>query len=171
MGFFSKLLPAFYPPIFKKLWQLYFLHFKPLFWWLFCALYRYCEKSDNSLFSRRFRHVFHKQFVLLKMRKLILIKVITSIFLSTFPASMLFPLLKFSTILAKPVFVFGIGGFYRSLPVWISAVILMTLSVCFCRYEMSNCLFEAAFENILSRCKCAPGSALRHLPLIFSYFS
>ena len=27
----------------------------------------------------------------------------------------------------------------------------------FCRYEMSNCLFEAAFENILERCKCAPG--------------
>jgi len=25
------------------------------------------------------------------------------------------------------------------------------------RYEMSNCLFEAAFENILERCKCAPG--------------
>ena len=22
---------------------------------------------------------------------------------------------------------------------------------------MSNCLFEAAFENILERCKCAPG--------------
>jgi hypothetical protein len=37
---------------------------------------------------------------------------------------------------------------------------------------MSNCLFEAAFENILSRCKCAPGSALRHLPpLSFSIFS
>ena len=25
------------------------------------------------------------------------------------------------------------------------------------RYEMSNCLFEAAFENIPERCKCAPG--------------
>jgi len=25
------------------------------------------------------------------------------------------------------------------------------------RYEMSNCLFEAAFENILEQCKCAPG--------------
>ncbi|XP_023319996.1 uncharacterized protein LOC111695065 isoform X2 [Eurytemora carolleeae] len=25
------------------------------------------------------------------------------------------------------------------------------------RYEMSNCLFEAAFENILEKCKCAPG--------------
>lgn len=25
------------------------------------------------------------------------------------------------------------------------------------RYEMSNCLFEAAFENILERCRCAPG--------------
>ena len=22
---------------------------------------------------------------------------------------------------------------------------------------MSNCLFEAAFENILERCRCAPG--------------
>ena len=27
-----------------------------------------------------------------------------------------------------------------------------------CRYEMSNCLFEAAFENILERCRCAPGT-------------
>ena len=25
------------------------------------------------------------------------------------------------------------------------------------RYEMSNCLFEAAFERILTDCKCAPG--------------
>lgn len=25
------------------------------------------------------------------------------------------------------------------------------------RYEMSNCLFEAAFENILKTCECAPG--------------
>ena len=25
------------------------------------------------------------------------------------------------------------------------------------RYEMSNCLFEAAFEQILKDCKCAPG--------------
>ena len=25
------------------------------------------------------------------------------------------------------------------------------------RYEMSNCLFEAAFENILRECKCFPG--------------
>jgi len=25
------------------------------------------------------------------------------------------------------------------------------------RYEMSNCLFEAAFEKILERCHCAPG--------------
>ena len=25
------------------------------------------------------------------------------------------------------------------------------------RYEMSNCLFEAAFEQILEDCKCAPG--------------
>ena len=25
------------------------------------------------------------------------------------------------------------------------------------RYEMSNCLFEAAFEKILEDCKCAPG--------------
>ena len=25
------------------------------------------------------------------------------------------------------------------------------------RYGISNCLFEAAFENILERCKCAPG--------------
>ena len=24
---------------------------------------------------------------------------------------------------------------------------------------MSNCLFEAAFENILERCRCAPGSS------------
>ena len=24
------------------------------------------------------------------------------------------------------------------------------------RYEMSNCLFEAAYERILSECKCAP---------------
>ena len=25
------------------------------------------------------------------------------------------------------------------------------------RYEMSNCLFESAFENILRECKCVPG--------------
>ena len=25
------------------------------------------------------------------------------------------------------------------------------------RYEMSNCLFESAFENILHKCKCFPG--------------
>ena len=25
------------------------------------------------------------------------------------------------------------------------------------RYEMSNCLFEAAFEKILEICHCAPG--------------
>ena len=25
------------------------------------------------------------------------------------------------------------------------------------RYEMSNCLFESAFENILNECKCFPG--------------
>ena len=25
------------------------------------------------------------------------------------------------------------------------------------RYEMSNCLFESAFENILQQCKCFPG--------------
>ena len=25
------------------------------------------------------------------------------------------------------------------------------------RYEMSNCLFESAFENILKKCKCVPG--------------
>ena len=25
------------------------------------------------------------------------------------------------------------------------------------RYEMSNCLFEAAYEKILERCHCAPG--------------
>jgi hypothetical protein len=25
------------------------------------------------------------------------------------------------------------------------------------RYEMSNCLFESAFENILEKCKCFPG--------------
>ena len=25
------------------------------------------------------------------------------------------------------------------------------------RYEMSNCLFESAFENILKQCKCFPG--------------
>ena len=25
---------------------------------------------------------------------------------------------------------------------------------------MSNCLFEAAFENILERCKCAPGMSI-----------
>ena len=30
---------------------------------------------------------------------------------------------------------------------------------------MSNCLFEAAFENILSKCKCAPGNSF------FSAFS
>jgi hypothetical protein len=88
-------------------------------------------------------------------------KVKTSIFFSTFPAR----------ILAKPVFVFGIGGFYRSdTHLNLSHYSHDTISL-FCRYEMSNCLFEAAFENILSRCKCAPGSALRHLPLIFSYFS
>ena len=26
------------------------------------------------------------------------------------------------------------------------------------RYEMSNCLFESAFENILDKCKCFPGN-------------
>jgi hypothetical protein len=26
----------------------------------------------------------------------------------------------------------------------------------FCRYEMSNCLFEAAYEEILHRCNCTP---------------
>ncbi len=26
------------------------------------------------------------------------------------------------------------------------------------RYEMSNCLFESAFENILEKCKCFPGN-------------
>ena len=25
------------------------------------------------------------------------------------------------------------------------------------RYEMSNCLFEAAYEQILEQCRCAPG--------------
>ena len=25
------------------------------------------------------------------------------------------------------------------------------------RYEMSNCLFEAAYEEILKQCNCAPG--------------
>lgn len=25
------------------------------------------------------------------------------------------------------------------------------------RYEMSNCLFEAAYEKILEVCRCAPG--------------
>lgn len=25
------------------------------------------------------------------------------------------------------------------------------------RYEMSNCLFEAAVENIIERCRCFPG--------------
>ena len=25
------------------------------------------------------------------------------------------------------------------------------------RYEMSNCLFESAFENIIRKCKCVPG--------------
>jgi hypothetical protein len=29
------------------------------------------------------------------------------------------------------------------------------------RYEMSNCLFEAAFEKILEDCKCAPGKRSR----------
>ena len=29
--------------------------------------------------------------------------------------------------------------------------------LCFYRYEMSNCLFEATFENILETCKCFPG--------------
>ena len=27
------------------------------------------------------------------------------------------------------------------------------------RYEMSNCLFESAFENILKECKCYPGKS------------
>ena len=35
-------------------------------------------------------------------------------------------------------------------------ILIPYLSI-FGRYEMSNCLFEAAFENILERCKCAPG--------------
>lgn len=29
------------------------------------------------------------------------------------------------------------------------------------RYEMSNCLFESAFENILRECKCFPGKILK----------
>ena len=28
------------------------------------------------------------------------------------------------------------------------------------RYEMSNCLFESAFENILRECKCVPGKKI-----------
>ena len=28
------------------------------------------------------------------------------------------------------------------------------------RYEMSNCLFESAFENILRECKCVPGKVV-----------
>ena len=30
------------------------------------------------------------------------------------------------------------------------------------RYEMSNCLFESAFENILKECKCCPGKSSVH---------
>ena len=30
------------------------------------------------------------------------------------------------------------------------------------RYEMSNCLFESAFENILKECKCCPGKSSMH---------
>ena len=29
------------------------------------------------------------------------------------------------------------------------------------RYEMSNCLFESAFENILRECKCVPGEQIK----------
>ena len=32
---------------------------------------------------------------------------------------------------------------------------------------MSNCLFEAAFENILERCKCAPGKHTIVLMMIY----
>lgn len=35
------------------------------------------------------------------------------------------------------------------------------------RYEMSNCLFESAFENILKQCKCFPGKTIQW----YLYFS
>ena len=31
------------------------------------------------------------------------------------------------------------------------------------RYEMSNCLFESAFENILKECKCFPGKIYKYV--------
>ena len=34
---------------------------------------------------------------------------------------------------------------------------ILSLMLSILRYEMSNCLFEAAFENILHSCHCAPG--------------
>ena len=41
---------------------------------------------------------------------------------------------------------------------------------------MSNCLFEAAFENILERCRCAPGTdslslSLSHPSVLHSHWS
>ena len=37
------------------------------------------------------------------------------------------------------------------------AFVISIIILYFFRYEMSNCLFEAAFENILEWCKCSPG--------------
>ena len=34
------------------------------------------------------------------------------------------------------------------------------------RYEMSNCLFESAFENILKECKCYPGKSKKPKGLV-----
>ena len=38
------------------------------------------------------------------------------------------------------------------------------------RYEMSNCLFESAFENILKECKCCPGKSSVSLK-VFVFFN
>ena len=35
------------------------------------------------------------------------------------------------------------------------------------RYEMSNCLFESAFENILRECKCVPGKKISYSNFIY----
>ena len=38
------------------------------------------------------------------------------------------------------------------------------------RYEMSNCLFESAFENILHKCKCFPGKNILIHDMVFHVF-
>ncbi len=54
MGFFAKLLPAFYPPKFKKLLQLYFLHFNLYFGDSFVPFIATVEKAIIPYFPEGF---------------------------------------------------------------------------------------------------------------------